>query len=223
MCRSSSHGKRARCSDRRRRRLRHCRGGAQASSRCSRLTQVEIDDSVVEFAEAAFSGVHQARVVAIRRFDLVIDDGMVFCRPARAALRRDRRRFHRSAGTGRGPVQQALLFGLPARAQSRRHDRDPERRARVAAARTRRHDEEAGQPVRRRDLLCRRDPDLCRRLHGDGLCHRRPQGARALGDGDRGAPPRAGGFATRYWTPALHRAAFALPRFIGDIVDRATR
>jgi len=32
---------------------------------------------------------------------------------------------------------------------------------------------------------------------------------------------KAGGFATRYWTPEVHRAAFALPRFIGDIVAKA--
>jgi spermidine synthase len=27
---------------------------------------------------------------------------------------------------------------------------------------------------------------------------------------------KAGGFKTGYWTPELHRAAFALPRFIAD-------
>jgi spermidine synthase len=32
---------------------------------------------------------------------------------------------------------------------------------------------------------------------------------------------RAGQFATRYWTPAVHKAAFALPRFIENIVDKA--
>lgn len=30
---------------------------------------------------------------------------------------------------------------------------------------------------------------------------------------------RAGGFPTRYWTPAVHKAAFALPRFIADLVE----
>ena len=34
---------------------------------------------------------------------------------------------------------------------------------------------------------------------------------------------RAGGFATRYWTPDIHRAAFALPRFIENIVANARR
>ena len=32
---------------------------------------------------------------------------------------------------------------------------------------------------------------------------------------------KAGRFATQYWTPAVHRAAFALPRFIRELVDRA--
>jgi spermidine synthase len=31
----------------------------------------------------------------------------------------------------------------------------------------------------------------------------------------------AGRFTTRYWTPEVHRAAFALPRFIADIVEHA--
>ena len=31
----------------------------------------------------------------------------------------------------------------------------------------------------------------------------------------------AGSFPTRYWTPEVHRAAFALPRFIAEIVAKA--
>ena len=31
----------------------------------------------------------------------------------------------------------------------------------------------------------------------------------------------AGHFPTRYWTPEVHRAAFALPRFIAEIVGAA--
>jgi spermidine synthase len=31
----------------------------------------------------------------------------------------------------------------------------------------------------------------------------------------------AGGFATRYWTPDLQAGAFALPRFIADLVAAA--
>jgi spermidine synthase len=34
---------------------------------------------------------------------------------------------------------------------------------------------------------------------------------------------RVGGFATRYWSPDIHRAAFALPRFIENIVANARR
>ena len=32
---------------------------------------------------------------------------------------------------------------------------------------------------------------------------------------------RAGGFSTRYWTPEVHAAAFALPRFITETVAKA--
>ena len=32
---------------------------------------------------------------------------------------------------------------------------------------------------------------------------------------------KAGRFPTKYWTPAVHRAAFALPRFIQELVDKA--
>ena len=31
----------------------------------------------------------------------------------------------------------------------------------------------------------------------------------------------AGSFATRYWTPDVHKAAFALPRFIAEAVEKA--
>lgn len=34
---------------------------------------------------------------------------------------------------------------------------------------------------------------------------------------------KAGRFSTKYWTPAIQRAAFALPRFIDDIVTEAKR
>jgi spermidine synthase len=32
---------------------------------------------------------------------------------------------------------------------------------------------------------------------------------------------RAGGFVTKYWTPEVHAAAFALPRFIADVVAKS--
>jgi spermidine synthase len=32
---------------------------------------------------------------------------------------------------------------------------------------------------------------------------------------------RAGRFATRYWTPEVHAAAFALPRYIAALVEQA--
>jgi spermidine synthase len=32
---------------------------------------------------------------------------------------------------------------------------------------------------------------------------------------------KAGSFPTKYWTPEVHKAAFALPRFIANLVSRA--
>jgi spermidine synthase len=32
---------------------------------------------------------------------------------------------------------------------------------------------------------------------------------------------KAGSFSTKYWTPEVHQAAFALPRFIADHLARA--
>jgi len=32
---------------------------------------------------------------------------------------------------------------------------------------------------------------------------------------------KAGGFSTKYWTPEVHAAAFALPRFIAEVVAKA--
>ncbi len=35
------------------------------------------------------------------------------------------------------------------------------------------------------------------------------------------ATARPAAFKTKYWTPEMHKAAFALPRFIAELVDRA--
>ena len=32
---------------------------------------------------------------------------------------------------------------------------------------------------------------------------------------------RAGSFPTKYWSPAMHKASFAKPRFIQELVDKA--
>ncbi len=32
---------------------------------------------------------------------------------------------------------------------------------------------------------------------------------------------KAGSFSTKYWTPEVHAAAFALPRFIAEVVAKA--
>ena len=79
-----------------------------------------------------------------------------------------------------------------------------------------------------------------RKLFADGTCYiaaiptyvggHMAMGWAADGPGSRRLPVEtlaeryaaAGKFPTRYWTPEVHRAAFALPRFIAEIVERAT-
>ena len=73
------------------------------------------------------------------------------------------------------------------------------------------------QAVRRRRLLRGGDPDLCRRPHGDGLGERRTRNcasSRCETIAERYG--KAGRFKTKYWTPEVHVAAFALPRFIAE-------
>ena len=78
-----------------------------------RLTQVEIDASVIEFAKQHYPE-FTGPVFADRRFESVIGDGMKFVARDRTPLRRDHRRFHRSAGSGRGAVHQGILRRLQA-------------------------------------------------------------------------------------------------------------
>ena len=85
-----------------------------------RLTQVEIDASVVEFAKEHFPEFTRP-VFADKRFESVIDDGMKY------VAKTDRRfdviivDFDRPAGAGRGAFQPEILRRLPAlHAQGRR-------------------------------------------------------------------------------------------------------
>ena len=181
------------------------------------VTQVEIDASVVEFSKEHFPEFTKP-VFRDKRFESVIDDGMKYVADDRPALRRDHRGLDRSAGAGRGAVHQGILCRLQALHGAGRRDGDAERRA-VLAARTSsligRHVQE---PVRRRRLLRRRDPDLCGRPHGDGLGHQGQGAAPAPGRTIAARYKKAGSFKTKYWTPEVHVAAFALPRFIAEHV-----
>ena len=68
-----------------------------------------------------------------------------------------------------------------------------------------------------RDGLCRRGPDLCRRVHGPGIRGQAARPRRACRTGVlRAARPggRASSDAPDYWSPEVHAAAFQLPPYI---------
>jgi spermidine synthase len=187
-----------------------------------RLTQVEIDESVVAFARTHFPEFTKP-VFGDPRFDLVIDDGMRF-------LARPQRRFDVIVVDSTDPQGPgAVLF-------SKRFYSACRRALNPGGIVVTQNGVPALQP---RELA-----GSMKKLGGlfaDATCYVAAiptyvGGFMAMGfaTDDRKARERseaeiaarhrkAGGFATRYWTPALHRAAFALPRFIGDIVARATR
>jgi len=184
------------------------------------LAQVEIDPAVVDFARRHFPQFTKP-VFADRRFESVIDDGMKY-------LKRTERRFDAiivdsTDPTGPGKV----LFS-----------------ERFYAACKRRLNEggilvtQNGVPMLQPRELTSSVTKL-RRLFADAACYVAAiptyiGGHMAMGwaTDDRrlraaSAPAlaaryrRAGKFATKYWTPEVHTAAFALPRFIADLVESA--
>ncbi len=154
-----------------------------------RLTQVEIDAKVVEFAKEHFPE-FTGPVFADKRFESVIDDGAKF------VAKTDRRfdviivGFDRPAGAGQNPVRRKVLPRLPALHEKGRRTGDAKRRAVLPEDRAGLDHVEIPQTVRRRHLLCRRHPGLCRRPHGDRLCHRQQGAARHAGQDHRGALPQ---------------------------------
>ena len=117
-----------------------------------RLTQVEIDPAVVEFAKEHFPRIHQAGVrrQALRKRYRRRHE---ICRADRTALRRHHRRLHRSARARESPVQPKILRRLQTLHEQGRRHRDAERRADLAAA-------ELASSV-----------EKFRRLFADGACY----------------------------------------------------
>ena len=177
-----------------------------------RLTQVEIDASVVEFAKEHFPEFTGPvlRRQALRERDRRRHE---LCRRDRTALRRHHRRLDRSAGAGRGAVHARSSIagckrclkpggvlvtqnGVPMLQTGELNSMSP-----IPPA------------VRRRHLLRRGHPDLCRRPHGDGLCQRQ-QALRQHRRNHRGALPQgrqlqdpildAGGARRRFRAAAFH-------------------
>jgi spermidine synthase len=187
-----------------------------------RLTQVEIDPSVIAFARRHFPEFTRP-VFADKRFECVIDDGMKY-------VGETDRRFDViivDSTDPQGPG--AVLF------------------TRAFYARCKRCLKKGGLLVTQNGVPFLQPAELAssvrhfKRLFKDAGCYVAAiptyvGGHMAMGfasDDPRlrrvseatiaSRYRKAGRFATRYWTPAVHRAAFALPRFIADIVVKAGR
>jgi spermidine synthase len=184
-----------------------------------RLTQVEIDASVVEFAKEHFPE-FTAPVLADARFDLIIDDGMKY-------VAATDRRFDVIIVDSTDPLGPGkVLFSEEFYAACRRC------MTKGAVLVT-----QNGVPMLQTDELTHGIRKL-RALFSDGCCYVAAiptyvGGHMAMGWASDNRKLRrtsvktiaeryenAGSFATRYWTPQVHVAAFALPRFIAEkVVD----
>jgi spermidine synthase len=187
-----------------------------------RLTQVEIDASVVEFSKEHFPEFTKP-VLGNKRFELVIDDGMNFV--AKTERRFDVIIVDSTDPQGPGKV----LF------------------SRKFYAACKRCMANGGVMVTQNGVPILQPGELTagvrkfRQLFADGTCYVAAiptyiGGHMAMGwatDNTRlretplktiaARYRKAGSFQTRYWTPQVHGAAFALPRFIADLVERAGR
>jgi spermidine synthase len=185
-----------------------------------RLTQVEIDASVVEFSKQHFPEFTRP-VLADPRFELIIDDGMNYV--ARTERRFDVIIVDSTDPQGPGKV----LF-------SEKFYRACRRCLRPGGVMVTQN----GVPMLQSGELVASIKKF-RKLFADGYCYVAAiptyvGGHMAMGwasdDAKLRAKPmatianryqRAGGFPTRYWTPEVHVAAFALPRFIAEQAARA--
>ena len=185
-----------------------------------RLTQVEIDASVVEFAKRHFPE-FTGPVFADKRFDLVIADGMKYV--AKTDRRFDVVIVDSTDPQGPGKV----LFSEKFYAACRRC------MSKGAVMVTQR-----GVPIFQADELTEAVANF-RKLFADGYCYVAAiptyvGGHLAMGWATDNVKlrqasvktiatryHRAGRFPTRYWTPEVHVAAFALPRFIAEKVAKA--
>jgi spermidine synthase len=185
-----------------------------------RLTQVEIDASVVEFSKEHFPQ-FAGPVLSDRRFDLVIDDGMHF-------IRRTDRRFDviivdSTDPQGPGAVLFTAAFYAACKA--------------CMASR--------GIMVTQNGVPFLQPAELAtsvgrlQKLFADVTCYVAAiptyvGGHMAIGWAATDPALRrvavevlsnryaaAGAFLTKYWTPEVQCAAFALPRFIAEIVEQA--
>jgi spermidine synthase len=187
-----------------------------------RLTQVEIDASVVEFAREHFPEFTKP-VLGNARFDLVIDDGMKY-------VARTDRRFDVIIVDSTDPIGPGkVLFSQKFYAACKRCMTAG---AVLVAQR--------GVPIFQSGELTAGTRKF-RKLFADGYCYVAAiptyvGGHMAMGWATDNVKLRhasvrtiakrydkAGRFPTRYWTPEVHVAAFALPRFIAEKVAKAVK
>ena len=187
-----------------------------------RLTQVEIDASVVEFSKEHFPEFTEP-VLADKRFDLVIADGMKYV--AKTDRRFDVIIVDSTDPHGPGKV----LFSQKFYAECRRC---------MTAGGV--MVTQNGVPMFQSDELTSAIVKF-RKLFADGYCYVAAiptyvGGHMAMGWATDNTKMRqlsvktiaeryrkAGRFQTKYWTPEVHVAAFALPRFIAENVAKANR
>jgi spermidine synthase len=186
-----------------------------------RLTQVEIDAGVVEFSKRYFADVNKG-VFDEQRFDLVIADGMEF-------VATTDRRFDVIIVDSTDPVGPgAVLFTKEFYTACKRCLTD------------------GGVLVTQNGVPFMQDEELHQsvsffsQLFADAWCYTATiptyiGGPMALGWASDNADLRdipldtlserfaAAGIDTRYYTPEVHKAAFALPRYILDTVEHAIR
>src|SRR5271166_4538237 len=187
-----------------------------------RLTQVEIDASVVEFSKQHFPEFTHP-VLADPRFDLIIDDGMNYV--AATGRRFDVIIVDSTDPQGPGKVLfSERFYGACRRALNR---------GGVMVTQN-------GVPILQSSELISSIKKFCK-LFADGYCYVAAiptyvGGHMAMGWASdnpklRTLPvvsiasryKKAGSFPTKYWTPQVHVAAFALPRFIAEQVAKASR
>ena len=185
-----------------------------------RLTQVEIDPAIVAFSKEHFPE-FAGPVFADKRFESVIGDGMKY-------VRRTERRFDViivDSTDPQGPGK--ILFSEKFYAACKRSMN----KGGVLVTQN-------GVPIfQPRELVS--SVTRFRRLFADGACYVAAiptyiGGHLAMGwaTDDRSLRHtsvktlaaryrKAGSFSTQYWTPEVHAAAFALPRFIAELVAKA--
>jgi spermidine synthase len=184
----------------------------------SALLQVEIDASVVEFAKAHFPE-FTGPVLSDQRFELVIDDGAAFV--ARTGRRFDVIIIDSTDPHGPGEVLFTEEFYRGAKGCMKPGG--------VMVT-------QSGVPFLQPDVL-KSSVQKLRNVFADVSCTIAAiptyiGGHLAMGWASDDATLRktpvdeiarryqaAGSFATRYWTPDAHRAAFALPRYIAELAE----